>query len=477
MKSDAIAVLLDTAARRRHRSFLLLVFFLTAVILGSASLSTSSPGAGLWLAGLLLLLYPALLAFQDAAAVGTLRHGRGLEEVLNTLTTPLEWIDSTAAHTVRSVERPAGWLSLLVAEGVLAYQVCGPGGVNWHLFLLPAGFYLACLATASVSAYFFLMCATCDSQGTYWFEVQPVLWALLLGLSGFTSALAFLSSPYPGLALLGLTVYFLGRLNRYLAVRGVECSPIDFQEHETAVAAARPRNRFVRPFNQNPIVVREFSRLARRVEGGWIGFAMQQHGLLLMGLPLLWFFCFLPMSATGVTADAAWQALALSLWLALPLLALLQPVMAAASVSSAMVEERERRTLESLALTQVTAEEFLDGWAALGWHRQTLEFLVLLALTLVCIPVLGTSWTVVFTGYLFACLYCVACTYLGVLVSVKARSRGHAGSSAIAWVVLLDLVLGYAWFSADGWRFLLLPVLAGLLAAWARTRSLALLRH
>ncbi len=436
--------MLSSPSRRRYRSWsLFLTVLASAAVAGISFLYPHS--AYLWLiaAAIVTLVYPFLSAYQDASIIGMLRFGRSLDEILTTKMPSSQWIDSVTMFSLRAATRSSALLSLAVF-GLLVLHVQQGGRLEPTLLVIvPAVWYLVCLAINLVSCNIFLLCAVCDridmdSPVAVTFGMS----SLLLGVYGLASRGDF------GLCLMGLAVLSFVMACRQLAVewlmRGDSTPAIP-------EGARKPSsNGSQTPFNENPIVVRESARLARKLAGGGVFTVfLYHHGLFFLTLALLAFF--LPQHILEIA------------WYAFPALFVVQPLMASMSVSTSLVEERERRTLESLALTQMTAEEFVDGWASFGWRYRVSELLLLVLYSAVVSLELGSlAPLAIVPAYCWLLGACYAAAYLGVLASTTARSRAQAGSFALGYAGLMLLMLGACSFLGGlVENLLLIAVVAG----------------
>lgn len=449
-----LALMLASPSRRRYRRW-----SLGLTLLGSAAVASISylypNSAPLWLimAAIVTLVYPFLSAYQDASIIGMLRFGRSLDEILTTKLPSSSWIDSVTFFSLEKSLRSSVPLALTVLALMLVHVQQGGQFRFEHFWQLPLGWYLVCLLINLVSCNIFLLCAVCDRIDMD--SPIGVSWgfsAMLIGLYGLANGGSF------GLCLMLLGVLCAVMACRQLAVewlqRGDSTPPIPEGARTPATNASQ------RPFSENPIVVRESARLARKLAGGGpITVFLYHHGLFFLTLVLIAFF------QPKAILDIAWYAF--------PALFLIQPLLASMSVSTSLVEERERRTLESLALTQVTAEEFVDGWASFGWRYRVSELLMMVLYAVVIALELG-SWAplAIVPAYVWLLGACYSAAYLGVLASTTARSRAQAGSFALGYAGLMQLALGACCYLGQWYDSLLLIVAVAGFAYVIRRRAL-----
>lgn len=454
LEAPPLALMLASPSRRRYRRWSLVLTLVSSAAVASLSYLYPS-SARLWLitAAIVTLIYPFLSAYQDASVIGMLRFGRSLDEILTTKLPAANWIDSVTGFSFRQSIRSSVSLSLVVWLLLLLDVRQGRHFNSAYFVIVPALWYAACLVINVVSCNLFLLCAVCDRIDMD--SPIGVAWgmsALLVGLYGIADY------KNTGLQMFALSVFCFTMACRQLAVewlrRGDSTPPIP-------EGARKPStNEFQLPYNDNPIVVRESARLARKLTGGGVlTVFIYHHGLFFLTLALLAFF--LPRHILEIAAYA------------FPALFLVQPLMASMSVSTSLVEERERRTLESLALTQMTAEEFVDGWASFGWRYRVSELLMMvLYATVIALELGSLAPLAIVPAYMWLLGACYTAAYLGVLASTTARSRAQAGSFALGYAGLMQLVLGACCY-LGGWRdnLLLILVVAGM-AYVVRKRAL-----
>ncbi len=457
-EAPPLALMLSSPARRRYRKWALLCTLVASAAVGSVSrLYPDSAGIWLTLGALVTLVYPFLTAYQDASIIGMLRYGRSLDEILTTRMSSSAWIDSVVHFSFVSTLKSTPWLCLAMFGQILAYvKLEGAFPENW--ILAPVLWCGLCLTVNLVSCNIFLVCAVCDRIdmdspiGVGWGAT-----AILMGMYGLANGGSF------GLALMAIGVLCFVMACRQLALEWLQRG--DSTPVMTEGQKRPSTNRFQRPYNENPIVIRESARLARKLSGGGVPAVLfYHHGLFFLVLALA--ALFLPQRGLEIA------------WYVFPALFILQPLMASMNVSTSLVEERERRTLESLALTQIKAEEFLDGWASFGWRYRVSESLFMV---LYCLVVAFQTQTVqplaIVPAYLWLLGSCYLAAYLGVLASTQARSRAQAGSFALGYVGLMQLVLGVSCYLGQWYDNLLLILAVAGAAYLVRRRALRMVEH
>ncbi|MBI3925556.1 MAG: hypothetical protein HY319_08455 [Armatimonadetes bacterium] len=381
----------------------------------------------------LLLLFPCLQAYADAAQLASLRSGQILEEVLTTRTRTVELVDGVVLHSLREALAPA-----LAVSAVLIPVELLRGDPGWCLFavLWPGLFFLM----TATSGYLLSSCAAgLPSTGA----VEDERWNLL------TLALAWIW-------LVGwMPLYLLGVALWLRFIRSCRSSAaLALASEPQSQAAAEPRgtassNPWIRPWNDNPIVIRECAREARRTSGGLLKFLGVRFGL---GVLVAGFGLLLPGPPEPV--------------LVILCLAMLQSLRAACLMVSSVVGEREKRTLEPLALSQLSAEEFVDGWCQLAWRPLLVEYGAATA-ALLCLGGLAP-------GSLMAAMagapLILACSYRGLVAGME-RTRRAAFLSTGIFLMLLATLIGLGSLVTFGHAAIWLLLLGGLAIAM---RSVAL---
>lgn len=464
---NAMTVMLSARHRRRGVDRLLLLSLIMSAFIGS--------GAGVFLgffsgvmvaAGCQLVFYPLLRAQADAGTLLAFRNGKVMEDVRQTRLTPWEMIDGTTFHTMNTVLIPgltcSGlWLvlALLAAPAGWKQVLAVTAAVVWFPVLV-----LLTWAQAYLSQ---MMAAWANDSGST--PIGGVL-ALILGplLLSFPVGLSYLAhlDLYTAAGIFIVSVFWVASLSRLFA--GIGLAQADQLEH-TIKAVKRPfvtRNRAVRPWNDNPIVMRECARDSANIAGGWLGLFLNRFVLAIcLGLIPLLVVEFLLLQGAPRPEPALWLFLAAVYYL-------VQPTRAAARISNAMTEEREKRTLESLAVTRISTEEYVDGWAQVGWWPRAEENL----LAVPCFAMLGylcqVPFSLVFPLCLLLPLNAVAAAYLGFAVGVYAPSRHESGGDVGVFATFLITLMVAAGFIYFGYSNLLMavwllavPVATGL---WAR---------
>jgi len=216
-----------------------------------------------------------------------------------------------------------------------------------------------------------------------------------------------------------------------------------------------PRQRRWLPFSENPIVARECAResvhLGNSALSTLIHFA--GWGLLLASLPAAY------MGLTYWAAGEQWPAWvkssAAAYLSAYVLLAgLFQAVRAAVRVFRALGEERDRQTLDLLVVTALDPEDFVDGWAAVGYTTRQLEMSILivasLGLAFCWQPPLVDLALVLYSG-LLGWLFCQAGAYCGLVLGFRHCAREKPLRHMLyplgifCWVVATAPLLYLAW--------------------------------
>ncbi|MBI3929274.1 MAG: hypothetical protein HY319_27255 [Armatimonadetes bacterium] len=425
-ENNPVTALLQSLHQREGRDYYQLGALGLAVLVGSAAAVTAGPLAGLALAAMLVLaLVPFLRAQRDAALLISLRNGRSLEEIRQTRLGPGEMVDGLAVHTLRVVLRSTAWL--VVPGLALAMLLAEPGEQRWLSFRL-ALVWLPALALVTASqSYFAAMLAawTRDEQATpaqaagVWIAILPPTLATPWALVGITRG-----QIDWGLGLMLCGCLWIGIFSRFHAHLGLQWGD---RLHETVERLRRrftvSRNAWVAPWSGNAIVFREMSREAGRVPGGVLGMLASRF-CFAIGVVYLPSFLFIHLTEQEVL-PRSWGLL---LWLSMAAaVTLLQPARAAARLSGALVEEREKGTLESLLATRLSSREFATGWAGVGWIPRCQEnVLAVMGLLVMAAFWKVPAWTVLLSIPLMF-LNTVAGAYLGLALGAWARNRREAG--------------------------------------------------
>lgn len=364
----------------------------------------------------LLVALPWYHFRADVSLLTSLRRGRCLEEVLTTGLDAAGMVDALARHSVGSILRPGlpVWAVLVLGslgQGFVAQAVA----VLWLPMTVLAFF---------VGSYVVQMLSVWSRHGEGASVPQAVLGLGALGLVGLTVTVASgFAEPSGSVATLAAGALLLAWGCRFLAIWGLENLQTVDRWNDRGAATAR-RNRWVRPWSENPIVVRETARQAAAVPGGFVGLvALRSLGAL---LPLGW-------ALLVLEAPAAY-------WVGLAGLAGLSFLRAAGRTLPAVVGEREQRTLDSVL--QVPLGEFLSGWMQVGARPLVLE-MVPAALVALAFP--GVEMGLLAAALLL--LAPVSGAAAGLAVSAVSPTRREASSHLLAWL-LWALVAGLALSSA-----------------------------
>ena len=401
------------------------------------------------------VLYAVLRTALDSGHITGWRRGRSLEEMLLALT-PWQIVDGIAGfslwRTLQAGSLGAG-LATVVGVGLRDSSLIWPVFLGLPL-LLSLVFALSYLASGG--------------------------WPALCVLLGFPClCLAFQSDFWPlwvSLFLLGL-----GALARCWAAQSLAPQP-----KLTRPVVRRPGG-VAQLWSQNPIVVRELRREARAAGAGRCRLWLHRHGSFLLMMTLL--SANLLLRGQMDAARLQWNACLLA-----GSLIILQTLRAALTTSSAVVAERQAKTLESLALSGLSPTDFLQGWAQLGWRprmgENLLGALAALGLTMLGLalippnppecslyttpPFATMEQALVVLGPLLAVLapLTVAGAHLGLLASALSSTPGQACQNCLGFLVLAGLGCLW-WCSAVGslWPLCLVVFLAApALAALAKNR-------
>jgi len=236
----------------------------------------------------------------------------------------------------------------------------------------------------------------------------------------------------PRVALLGLAAYvMLGRsLCRWLAVVGIEKLPrVRLRLQLLGRRWTDFRNRYLLCWSQNPIVVRELRRDARRLPfqavGAWFYFFPLGTLMVLLGAQLYG-------QTTGHDARlfSSWLILASSL---------ISFATAGGRCSTAIAGEIESQSMEPLQNTRLRTEEFLSGWLQVGAVPRIVDgLMVVVACQLTVGHVAWDCLPLVLVAPLAGAASGLACSYASNR-QTAARQRGE-------WVA----VLVFGWLMLNG---------------------------
>ncbi|MBI3928552.1 MAG: hypothetical protein HY319_23640 [Armatimonadetes bacterium] len=336
---------------------------------------------------LLLLALPTLQVWVHVSVLVSLRRGRCLEEVLTTGLAPSRVVDTVTGAVCRSLLVPAfiAWVGLLLSAGAT------PRVLLWFPGCLLLGWTLANLSQMLVLD-------------------RP----RLLPLVGTMGALgvSVLSQP----AGVGALVW-AGLAGRYWALRALETEPCRSQSSGRSA---------LRSFYEDPLRLRHENR-----GGGWLHWPL----LAFLSLELWTGFKGQYWKDDGTFLQAAWLAIVWALLFAMPCW----------RAATALVAEREGKTLEPLLQTGYQAREFALAWARLA-TRTVFWAGAVPAAVVWCyqVPEAGLAGAPVFLLLPFAG------AWTGLAVSAFCRNRQDLVSRlAIAWGAILG-ALSLVW---GGWSY------------------------
>lgn len=290
----------------------------------------------------------------------------------------------------------------------------------------------------------------------------------LLTLAGLTTLLDWGMLLVPALLLLAVALLCLADDGLDRIPEGTLIAP---------EAAVRQRwGRWV-PWSENPIVARECARESCRLGRGWLAVLAYFSG---------WGFVLaaVPVGYLGLTywAQGEWP-----VWVrsqgayylaAFVLLAgLLQAFRSAQRVFRALGEERDRQTLDLLVVTSLQPDDFVDGWAQVGYTTRQLETALITLVSLFCAyfwgPPLADLALIVYAG-LVALGLCVAGAYCGLLLGFRHCARVKRKRDMLFPLALFLWVVMTAPLFYSGWMFLVVQAGAAYLVVQSsRTQALA----
>lgn len=391
--------------------------------------------------------YAILRALSDSTALATLCKGRCLEEVRLSHTRPAELVDGVALFSFRCARTPVVVVMLLV--GVLGYAERVMLGATAPEELMPPAtqglFVLTALLLVIPLAYLALLVQTSLA-----YQRWPRFW-----------------QAWAAIPLLGLLA---ADMESVLLWVGLAAAATLLARHQALALLAEGESRRTRKASRvnpwvgacgdGPIALREQRREARQAPGGILGAFLWRYGLTLSLLLLL-------LAAYG--PDTAMQP---GLFFIMFVLA---PLRAAVRLRLAVVQEREAGSFEVLGLTQLKAEEFVDGWTRVGYEPRLLENLLLGILLMLIEPNFARYGCVV-----LGLVAPVAGAQIGLWGSALSANRSQALGNVLA--LLLGFIGGlaawafplYEMVSAES--FVVFSVVSGFgLVYLLRLRCLALL--
>ncbi|MCA9793240.1 MAG: zf-HC2 domain-containing protein [Candidatus Eremiobacteraeota bacterium] len=440
--SHPLAALLETRALRaglRGPSF-----WLATVVLayGLPGLAMSFMGQGVSArffvatVGISLLIALPLYHFgTDVSILRSLVRGRCLDEVLTSGLSSGGVSDALASFSLRSLMRVGLPVAFVLALGVGIFPASSRAlALTAALGWLPLTACLLFVGSYLVQA---VMVAPRFGSGAAW-AAGLVAGGLGAGVAGGSGWLLWHGH---GLACLAFSLVFGGLA--LLAGRSFTIAALE----RTVEPPARSyeRNPWVGAVSDNPIVQREVARLAGNIPGGLTGLF-----LVRLVLPVL-----AMISATlllNFVAIDDWRG---SIETFLIVVASISFVRCAVRTSSALVEERERGTLETLLASGLNEWVFLRGWlqvACVPVYLELASVLAVAALGLAFDP-MGWHWAdwEVGSGLLTLIALLVmplAGGLTGLAVSAQARSRSEAGSRALALVARTAWIWLMSWAGA-----------------------------
>lgn len=426
--------LLDTRARRlgvRPPGFWIAlalgVYGLPALLLALIGLDLSARFFVI-VAGIgLMAALPAYYLRTDVALLQSLVKGRCLDELLTSGLSAAGIADALAAYSLRSLAR--------VGLPVAAVLVLGANVFSEEQRSFA---FTAAAAWLPVTAAVFVVAS---------YLTQAVLVAprAVLGVAvGVLAATALAAATHPVTAVVAGVLLALGARAFTIATLRQSRSP--------QPRSAR-RNPWIQRASDNPIVHREMARLAGALPAGLAGLFLAR-----LVVP------FLVLVPAGFLLDDVgpewWRPAVWTFLLAVAWLAFLRTAL---RTSSALAEERERGTLESLLSTRLSDGQFISGWLRVACLPVYLEIAIVLGMLAVLASVLPQAYLEAAlvldlgpaTGALAAIALLVmpwAGAWEGLAVSAQTETRREAGARTLAAVARV------AWLWLLGWGSLTLAV-------------------
>ncbi len=392
-----------------------------------------------WVGLGLLVTLPWYHFRMDLAVLVSLRRGRCLEEILATGLEPTRMADSLALFSLRSLYRVSLPVALVLmagaplAGGLPTYyweplRHAGPAALGVLGWLVLMGLLFSVGSYASQALVLFAR------NGE---RLSPACLAVGLTLFGPAAGLVALAAGHgEGATALGLgaSLLWVGLAGRTLALWGFE-HPARL-ERWTQSAAPR-RNRWIRAWSDNPVVIREAARLAAVIPAGVLGLFLAR------------------LVPAAIQAQAAWlltgmryESMSLAFWIGITVLGWLVWLRASARTSAALAQEREGGTLEALIQSGLTRQDFVRGWLVVACAPLYLELAVTGALVLMIVGVVPeivsgatpSGWGTLDLGAALLVLGALAAMPLGgawsgLAVSAASATRREAGGRAVGSVL------------------------------------------
>ncbi len=461
MRSFADSPILLLLQRRHDRDVLGLTLMVSLGICVAAGLLLGwlvKPWMGLVATALSsLLVVPFVRAQGDSTILSQFLHGGSYDEIRTTRLTAWEMLDAITCHSMLCVLRLSPWLAL-VGIG-LTWLNSPPGWVRYGALGLAVAWLPAMVLASWAQAYLSQMMAVLSHSS--WPSSAALGAVLACVLPGVLTApwvlVLFLHEQTASAVLLLLAGCFwmagLARLLAGLALeRGVPEGWAQKPEACPPAADGTPSNLplWPRPWSDNPIVVRECAREAGRSPAGVASVLAATLGL---GVALVYL---IPAVSYGLFHGRL-LASPLYWYVVLGFLFLLQPTRAASRITGAIAEERDKRTLEALAVTPLGREDFITGWIQIGCFPRLLELAVAAPGLLILGSKAGVPVDLIALGLFLTAVNVWAGAMIGLALGLWATSRRHAiGDMAVFVYVLfgatvtLALTNGTVWLAALG---------------------------
>lgn len=453
MRSFADSPILLLLQRRHDRDVLGLTLLVSLGICAAAGLFLGwlvKPWMGLVAAALSsLLVVPFVRAQGDSTILAQFLHGGSYDEIRTTRLTAWEMLDAITCHSMLCVLRLSPWLALI---GIgLTWLNSPPGWVRYGALGLAVAWLPAMVLASWAQAYLSQMMAVLSHSS--WpgsVALGAVLACVLPGVLTAPWVLVLFLNEKTASAVLLLVAgcFWMAGLARLLAGLALERGVPEAWSQRQAQPSSQPL--WPRPWSENPIVVRECAREAGRSPEG---VASVLAGTLGLGVALVYL---IPAVSYGFFQGRL-LASPLYWYIVLGFLFLLQPTRAASRITGAIAEERDKRTLEALAVTPLGREEFITGWIQIGCFPRLLE----LAVAAPGLLILGSGagvpldWTAL--ALFLTAVNIWAGAMIGLALGLWATSRRHAiGDMAVFVYVLFGATVtlaatnGTVWLAALG---------------------------
>ena len=414
----------------------------------------------------LWFLLPFRQLGHSISLLSSLRAGGGLTELMGTGMRGSELLDALA-HKVawQTVKQGSPYLIPLV----LGYLLAGMPALGASLLcgLWPLVTYPMVAATA----YICMMSALCMHSHESFFDVLVKVLASLVVLPSMAFYVAILAglarlseSPVTAVELVmgSVLLYLLVHLavSRTLALTALDRLPRIRQKIDLAGRRflVRCRNGWMRPWSENPIVVRETHREAQRTPGGFLGW-------FFLRLPAVWVVGLSALGIFSTLVDPLRGKFTCVFWSCMVILTALSFLLSVRRTMGALVTEVETSTLDVLRQTRLSVAELCNGWFIVGARNRYLEMILLSPLFLGCYLQGDVEMVSVLKAWVVLLLVPAYGAWVGLWASAgfSHSQANHRLSSALGLSLFLALFIVFiaSWVGFPGGLCLVLVLVLG----------------